>query len=810
MLDDLSRELRLAARSLIHRPILAFVGLTTLGLGIGANAAMFSIINAVFLKPLPVREPDRVVMVWTTRTDRGTTEEGSSYPDFKDWREQSKSFSALAAFWTFPNGDVNLTGGSEPERVSVARITPGFFETLGIAPLHGRGFLEDETILGNHRRAIVSYGLWRREFAGDSTLVGRDVQVNGVPYTVVGVMPPELETRVIGVLGLDVQLWRPLVPEDNQTGGRGVRRLRVIGRLATGVSVAAAEGELGSVATRLTETYPETNRSTGVRLVALREQVVKDVRRGLLLLLAAVGVVLLGACANVASLLLIKAASSRKQAAVQVALGSSRARLAVQVLLEAMLLGGGGALLGLALAVGIVQAFVVFGPTDVPLLSDASIDVTVLALTIAATFVAVVLAAVLPAWRAARPDNAVLLRQNMTRARGRDDRRTMKALSVSQIALAMVLLTIGGLLIRSFDSLLRVDPGLDPTRVLTFQVELPMASTARYPSQPLRDDFFATLTERLGALPGVEGVSIASAPPLEESPSAVPLRLPGESEARPLQVNNRLVSPNYFRLLRIPLRQGRSFEAADGRSSQTVVMISEALAQATWPNESAVGKRILLYGQEEAEVIGIVGDVRTGGLDADRGRTVYIPTTQGSYNFMTVLVKTSTNPTTLIPSIRSLVREMDIGIPLHRVRTLDAIVSGSVAPQRFQMLLVGAFSMLMLVLAVVGTYGSTAYGVSERTNEFGIRSALGASARDIRMLVLSEGVRLALIGVLIGAVVVVAFNRALARFVFGISALDVPTFLLVTVILALAMLLASLIPAHRAAKGDPMRALRTG
>jgi putative ABC transport system permease protein len=809
MLDDVSRQLRLAARSLIRRPILAVVGLTTLGLGIGANTAMFSIINVVFLKPLPVRDPDRIVMVWTTRADQGMTEETSSYPDFKDWRDQAKSFSALSAFWMFPNGDVNLTGGSEPQRVSVARITPGFFETLGIIPLHGRGFQEEETILGNHRRAILSYGLWRRQFGGDTALIGRDVQVNGVPYTVVGIMPSELETRVISVLGLDVQLWRPLVPEDNQTGGRGNRRLRVIGRLAPNVNVAAAEGELKSVAARLEETYPETNRATSVRLVALREQVVKDVRRGLLFLLAAVGVVLLGACANVANLLLIKAATNRKQLAIQFALGSSRGQLGLQVLLEALLLGGGGAVVGLLLAFGIVRGFVAFGPSDIPLLSDARIDLTVLILTVGATLLAVTLAAMLPAWRAARPDSAILLRQNVSRSTGHDDRRAMKALSVTQISLAMVLLTIGGLLIRSFDSLLRVDPGLDPRGVLTFQVELPMASTAKYPSQPLRDDFFGTLLERLRGHPGIQAASIASAPPLEEDPSALPLRLPGESEARPFQVNNRLVSANYFTLLRIPLKQGRLFEVTDSRSSPPVVIVSEALARTTWPGEIAIGKRILLYG-DEAEVVGVVGDVRTGGLDADRARTVYISTSQGSYNFMTVLVKTSTNPTALIPSIHALVREMDRGIPLHRVRTLEAIASSSVAPQRFQMLLVSAFSVLMLTLAVVGTYGATAYGVSERTNEFGIRSALGATAGDIRLLVLSEGVRLALIGVLLGAATVVASSRALSRFVFGISTLDAPTFLAVPIILASAMLLATLIPAHRAAKADPMRSLRSG
>ena len=808
MLEDLTRLLRHAARSLRRRPVLALVGLLTLGLGIGANTAMFSIINVVFLKPLPVHEPDRLAMVWTTRADQGLNEEFSSYPDFKDWRERAKSFSALAGFWIFPNGDVNLTGGAEPQRVSVARITPGFFDVLGIRPLHGRAFQEEETILGNHRRAILSYGLWHQQFGGDTALVGRDVLVNGVPYTVVGIMPRELETRAVRVLGTNVQFWRPLVPEDNQTGGRGSRRLRVIGRLSPGTTLAQAQAELTSVATGLEEAYPESNRNVSVRLVPLREQVVKDVRRGLLFLLAAVTVVLLGACANVANLLLIKAASGRKQLAVQHALGASRLRIGAQVLCEALLLGAGGVLVGLLLAFGIVRAFVAFGPADIPLLADARIDTTVLAFTVGVTLLAVLLAALLPAVRAARPDNSVLLRQSASRSRSHDDRRAMKALSVSQIALAMMLLTAGGLLIRSFASLLRTDPGVDPKGILTFQVELPMAATASYPHQPLRDNFFSTLLERVGNVPGVTAAAIASAPPLEEDPSASPIRLPGEPEAQAVQANFRMVSGSYFALLRIPLRRGRSFADTDLRTGPHVVVVSEALGRVVWGDENPVGKRIMLSADNEAEVVGVVGDVRTAGLDAEAARTVYLAASQGTYNFMTVLVKSSQDPTSLIPAVRGMIRELDPAIPLHHVRTLDALITGSIAPQRFQVLLVTAFSALMLALAVVGTYGVTAYGVSERTNELGIRTALGATASDIRRLVLGEGARLALIGALLGAVGVAVLSRTMTHFVVGVTALDVVTFLVAPLVLMLAMLLATFIPAHRAARADPMRALR--
>lgn len=808
-LSDATRPFRYAMRSLTRRPVLAVVALITLGLGIGANTAMFSVINVVFLKPLPFRDPSRLVMAWSSVPDQGLPEGFVSYPDFKDWRDQAKSFSGLAALWTFANGDVNLTGGTQPQRVSVARVTPDFFSVLGIRPLYGRAFQEEETIVGNHRRAILSYGLWHEHFGGDTTLIGRSVMVNDVPYTVVGIMPPELQARAVHLLGTDVQLWRPLVPDDNQTGGRGSRKLRVVGRLAPGVTIAHAQSELSSIASHLAEVNPETNRNIGVRLVPVREEMVKDVRRGLLFLLAAVVLVLLGACANVANLLLIKAAMNRKQLAVQFALGASRIRLSAQVVLEGLLLGIAGAAFGLLLAFGIVRAFAAYGPASIPLLADARIDLTVLGFTTLATIVAVVLAAFLPAWRAAQPDSALLLRQSAGRARGRDDRRTMRALTVAQIALAMVLLTVGGLLIRGFDALLHVDPGLDATGVLTFQLELPMAATAAYPNQSQRDAFFDALSTRLDALPDVVGTSIASAPPLEDEPSESSVRLPDDPPGIVRQASVRLISPTYFPLLGIRIVEGRAFEPADVRSAPGAVIVSDALARSLWGDADPIGKRITLSAQDEATVVGVAGNVRIGGLDNAVGRTVYIATTQASYNFMTVLVRTRRKPTDLVPAVRRLVAELDPSLPLHHVETLSAIVSNSVAHERFQMLLVSAFSALMLALAIVGTYGVTAYGVSERTNELGIRAALGASADDIRRLVIGEGIQLAVIGIVIGGLAMVALSALRSRLLLGAQPLDVPTLLAVPVLLGCAMLLATFIPAHRAARADPMNALRS-
>ncbi|MGQ0642391.1 MAG: ABC transporter permease [Gemmatimonadaceae bacterium] len=807
LLEPAAGQLRLATRSLLRRPVLPTVALVTLALGIGANTAFFSIINAVLLKPLPFKDADRLVMVWSTSQTQGLTEGFASYPDFHDWQEQSKAFDGLATVWTFPNGDVNLTGGSEPQRVSVARISTGFFELLGVTPLLGRSFRAEESVVGNHRRAILSYGLWRREFAGDSTLVGKSVTVNGFPYEVVGIMPPELQSRSVRVLGTDVQLWRPLAPYDNQTGGRNARRLRVVGRLATGFTMQSAGAELSAVAMRLAETHPETNRDVGIRLVQLREQVVRDVRRGLMLLLAAVGIVLLGACVNVANLLLIRAAASRKQLAVQHALGASRVRLSMQVLVESLLLGAAGAALGIALAFGIVKTVVSLGPIDIPLLTDASIDGTVLLFTLSATVFTVVLISLLPALRSSQPEAATLLRQGGSRSRGREDRRLMGALNVSQVALAMLLVTAGGLMVSSFQSLLRVDPGVDPERALSFKLELPMGSGMPYASQSARDVFFASLLERLAALPGIRGATLASAPPFEEEPSAFSFTRPGVDDGRELRADLRLVAPDYFAVLGIRLVRGRPFAVSDARSAPRVAIVSQTLARSVWGTESAVGARISL-GDEDALVVGIVGDVRTTGLDRDVGRTVYVPAAQHGFNFMTVIVKTGSEPRSVVPSVQRLVRELDAGLPLYHVRTLDELVTSSVSQQRFQMLVVSAFALLIFALALIGTYGVASYGVSERMSELGIRVALGADRANIRDLVLYEGGRLSLIGVFIGGALAAALGRVLQRFVLQSSALDVVTFVAAPILLLSAALLATYLPARRAMRVDPIRVLR--
>jgi putative ABC transport system permease protein len=464
--------------------------------------------------------------------------------------------------------------------------------------------------------------------------------------------------------------------------------------------------------------------------------------------------------------------------------------------------------IGVLVALGLVKGFVAIGPSDLPLLADAKIDLTVLGFAVSAALISVLLASLAPGFRAAQSASAPQLRHNPGRARGRDDRRIMKGLSVVQISLAMLLLTIGSLLIQNFRSLLSVDSGIQSEGVMTLQLELPMASTARYPNQVQRDEFFDVLLQRVQGLPTVVEAAIASAPPLEEEPSEFTLRLPEDAPDVSRPANVRIVSQNYFSLLHIPLVRGRNFNGADKREGPSVVIVSTEFARNAWGEQDPIGKRIVMAPGREAEVIGVAASVRTGGLDTDPGRTVYVSSTQGSYNFMTLLVRTTSNPTSLIPGIRESVKDLDVTLPLHHVRPLESLVAGSVATQRFQMLLVAAFSVLMLLLALVGTYGVTAYGVNERTNELGIRAALGASSMDIQRLVLSESIRLALLGISIGAGAALAISKTLSHLVSELSALNFWSFSVAGILLLAAMLFATLVPARRASNVNPMDALR--
>jgi putative ABC transport system permease protein len=801
-------ELRFAVRTLLRRPSLSLLAVLTLAVGIGGITAIFSVVNVVLLNPLPFPNSEELVLVWGRAGDQRFSEGFASYPDFRDWKEQATSLTGLAAFWTFPNGDVNLSGGSDPERVAVARITPGFFEVLGIRPLHGRTFQEEETIVGNHRRAILSHRLWQRSFGGDTALVGRSVMVNGFPYTVVGIMPPQLSTMGVSLLATDVDLWRPLVPEDNQTGGRDERKLRVIGRLSDGVLPGQAQAELNEVGSRLAALYPNTNAQVGVRVAPLRDQVTSGARRGLVFLLGAVAAALLAACVNVSNLLLMKSAATRHQMAIQTALGASRRRLAAQALTESLVLSIVGGVLGLVVARWGVAGFITAGPSDVPLLSQVRIDGSVLGFALLITGVTVFAVGLLPALRAGGNEDPNALRQGSS-STAPIVRRVMRLLTVAQIAIAMVLLSTAGQLVRTFQSLLRLDPGLNAVNLLTFQLELPMGAGMPYMAQPTRDVFFSELMDRIAAVPGVRGVTLANAPPIEEEPQTTSFTRPGQSQTANYQANLRLVAPNYFMTLGIPVLEGRSFEPGDQRSTPRVALLSESLARAGWGTRSPVGDRIGLRGSGVGEIVGVVGDVVGAGLDVEPTRMVYIPANQWGYNFMTLLVRTDGDPLLHLPAIREVVATQDASLPLFRVQTVKAMMAGSVATQRFQAIVVSGFSLLALLLALIGAYGVASTGVSQRSGEMGIRMAVGASAADIKTMVLRETARLSLVGAAAGALGGWILSRGLSRFLVGVAPADPMTMLLVSLLLVGATVAATLPPARRATRVDPMSVLRS-
>jgi predicted permease len=806
-MTDSLRDLRIAFRALARRPGFTLIVIATLALGIGANTAIFSVVNTVLLQPLPYPEPDRLVMVWSTDASRGVDETRVSYPDYDDWREGSRSFEDLAALWAFPNGDVNLTGGMEPERVPVARVTAGFFGILGVRFAHGRGFLPEENIAGNHRVAVLSHALWQRHFGGDTAILGGAVQVNGFPYTVVGILPADFQPLGMLDLGENVELWRPLAPDDNQTGGRASRNLRVVGRLKPDASLESARQELTAIARALEESHPDTNEGRGIAVVPLREQVVREMRAALLILFGAVGLVLLSACTNVANMLLARASARQGELALRRALGAPRRRIVEQLLTESLLLGLLGGLAGILFAYGGIRLVVALGPREIPRLDEMGLDITVLVFAFLVSLLAGVLFGLAPAYHASRAEPAHGLRYG-TRGHGTaPGRRLRQALVLSELTLTLVLLVGAGLLMRSFRELLAVDPGFEAERLLTLQLELPMGT--KYPEQSQRIAFFDALLERIAQHPQVSAATMVNAPPLGEGDFTTPFSVVGsvdDPEVSP-PANIQFVGPDYFRIMGIALVAGRAFDEHDDVDAARVGIVNEAAAR-RWPGR-AVGGRFDLGFLPEAEVVGVVRNVRVGGLDAPVPPIIYVPSDQARYNFMTLLVRAAAAPRSIVPAIREAVRELDPEQPVYNVMTMEELISRSVAERRFQMVLLAGFSGMALLLALVGVYGVMSYTVGQRTREIGVRMALGAEPRDVSYSVVRESVLLAMLATAVGLPLAMGVARLLSASLFGVSAADPPTYVATVAILITTAVLSAYVPARRAAAVDPVVALRT-
>ena len=801
-METLFKDIRYAIRSLSQRRGFTALALITLALGIGANTAIFSVVNAVLWRPLPYADPGRLVMVWENHQARGGPErEWLSPPDFEDWRNQNSVFARLAAL---NNWGPTLTGTAEPEPLVGAAVSHDMFALLGREPALGRSFQPEEDRPGAPNVVVLSNQLWQRRFGSDRGIVGKSISLNEENYTVVGVMPAGFKFPVIA----NTELWRPLGPTLNPGCQRGCYVLRAMARLKPEATLEQARAEMSTIASRIEAQYPESNKSVGVTLVPLHEQLVGSLRRALLILLGAVGFVLLIACANVGNLMLARGAAREREIAIRAALGASRARVIRQLLTESALLAVAGSALGLLFAFWLLNLFIGLSPQAVPRFDEIGIDRTVLGFTLGVAVLTALVFGLVPAWHISKTNlNHSLKEAGKGAASGLHGGRLRSGLVVAEMALALMLLVGGGLLMKSFVLLQRVDPGFHPDHVLTLRLFL---NRARYPEQTQIRTYYTQLLDRLQTLPGTQAVAAISTLPLSGNNTDSSFLIEGRPKPPPNQSPVAWfssVTPGYFHSMGMRLTKGRVFTDSDTEKSPRVVIISEAMARRYWPNEEPLGKRI---GSPEAwrEIVGVMADVKHFSLDTEMPPAMYFPARQVPARGMNLVVRTAGEPLAIAPALRSEIWASDRNMAIAGVQTMDDLVSSSIAQQRFILLLLGCFAGLALVLAAIGIYGVMSYAVTQRTHEIGIRMALGARAGNVLALVLRNGMFLALIGAAIGLGGALAITRLMAGLLFGVTPTDALTFASVTVGLIVVALLACYLPARRATKVDPLVALR--
>ena len=801
-------DIQHALRNIAKKPLFYFVVILTLALGIGANAAIFTVVNGVLLQPLPYPHPERLMMVWTHNPRQGFDKDVGTYPNFEDWRRASQSFERMSAY---SGASVTLTGSGDPAQIRGARVTPEFFETMGVVPLQGRAFSSANGQAGGERVVIVAHGLWMRRFGADASIIGRRIVLNGVPHEVIGVMPASFAHPA------DAELWMPLAPVGEFQalfGARGSYWLTIIGRLKPGVTRVAAQSEMDAIAARLEKEYP-ANAGIGIRLVTMHEELVGDVKRPLLILLGAVCFVLLIACANVANLLLTRAASRQRELAIRAALGANRRRLVRQLLTESVVLGLLGGAAGLMLAALSTDLLQTLAPAELPRLSDIAIDRQVLAYAAAASVFTSLLFGLVPALHASRRDSGEHLKEGgRTGTDGRRGGRVRAALAVGELAIALVLLVGAGLLIRSFIALNSEDPGFATRGVLALRLHLPPAAYG----EPARiTGFYEQLVERLDALPGVESAGAGSSLLLSRLPTSASINIEGRpplpANARNIPVPYDSVTPEYFSTLQIPLRRGRMFTRADGPQSQQVVMVNEAFVRRFFPGEDPLGRRVTFDdpsrpGTRWQTIVGVVADTKRGGFEREPWAETYFPMRQSPDPQAFVLLRTNGDPITLIAAAQAAVWSIDRNQAIASIRTVPELLAQRELNRRFTTLLLGVFASVALVLAIIGTYGVIAHATAQRTQEIGIRIALGADRRMIRRMVLIGGLRIAATGLAIGVFGALALTHVLSGLLFGVSARDPLTFVVVPGALLVVALAACWIPARRAMQVEPVIALR--
>jgi predicted permease len=812
-IEDLTQDVRYSLRTLRKSPGFTAVAALTLALGIGANTAIFSVVNAVLLRPYPYKDEDRLVCLWETRLPE-VPGFNPSPANFLDWQKQNTVFEQLEAVNV---RDFNLIGGANPERIRGMVITHGLFSMLGVRPQIGRDFFPDEDQPGHSNVAILSHELWQRRFGGDPSILNQSLLLDDQQFTVIGVMPPSR-----GLRWRDTDIWAPIAFTAAQVQNRRGDVLNVLGRLKPEVTLEQARSEMSLIADRLANRYPDTNAGWNVRVSPLQEDVVSEIRPSLLLLLGAVAFVLLIACANVANLLLARAAVRQKEIAVRTALGASRWRIVRQLFTESLLLSLAGAIIGLTLASWGLKIMMAMADVFWPRVMDLSLDVRILAFTIAITLLTGLSFGMVPALQVSKPNlNEMLKDAGRGSTEGGRRRLVRNALVVVEVAISLVLLVGAGLLMRSFIGLQKVDPGFDPKNALTVSIALPKR---KYPERDRQAAFYSRLIERVSALPGVKAVGAASHVPFSnahwDGGFGSGFRIEGQADDQVEAGANYYsvyysVSLNYFRAMGIPLLRGRLFTELDTKGALRVAIISSTMAERYFPNEDPIGKRIQLAGMLNSdpkvyrEIVGIVGDVKSYGLGRETPPQTYEPYTQETLPSMTLVARTAGDPMGLNEAIRREVLQLDKEQPIFSSETLDSLIAKSTGDQRFSMMLLGVFAAAAIALASVGLYGVMSYAVTQRTHEVGIRMALGAQRRDVVGLILRQGLRLALSGIAIGLIAAWAATRLLINMLYGVSATDLPTFAGVSLLLIGVALLACYIPARRATKVDPMAALRS-
>ena len=804
MIDELKQDFIYALRALRSAPGFALVALLTLALGIGANTAIFSVVRGVLLSPLPFPDADRVMRVWQANPGENDLRSQVSEPDYLEWRTEAKRFASMGAYWYMPGGsNSDLTGIGNPERIEGAYVTPGFFPTLGARAAIGRTLRDEETVVGNDRFIVLSHGFWQRRLGSDRGIIGRALTIDGKPFTVVGVMPPEFTFPADRI-----DYWMPLTIMGPDAIGRqrGSRFLDVIGRLGPGVTPAQAQDEIEAIARRISDREPDARGWSGATVLPAREAVVGDVRRPLLVLLGAVAFVLLITCVNIAGLLLARATARQSELAVRSALGAGRGRIVRQLVTESMVLALFGGALGLLLAYAGVRALGALGAGELPRAQAIRIDGVVLAFAFGLSTVSGFLFGLLPALRATSRNLQGVLRAGARGMVGGAGQRLRSALVVAEVALAVVLVVGAGLAAKSFMRLLEVSPGFQPNNVLA--VRLGMAferlGPARMPA------YYQALLARIAAVPGVEVVGAAKNFPLRGMGEPWTAIVPGGAAGagdREIRVPVLHTSPDYFRALGIPLRAGRVFTMADRDSAPPVFVVNEAFAHRYWPNENAVGKTIRL-GNTPIQIIGVVGDTRQRSITEPPEPMAHIHYLQNMRAGLSLVIRTTGEPGRYANAVREAIWSVDRDQTITSVETMSSIVGGNVSRPKLLATLLLLFGVMGLTLGALGIYGVLAYAVSQRRREIGVRVALGASPRSVLGLVIGQGMGLALVGVVAGIAGAFALTRLMASVLYEVKATDPATFATVIAVLLLAALVASWLPARRALRIDPVQALR--